>query len=67
LQSSARARVCANPDCPAPYFIAKKPRARYCSLECARPFQRQSKLDWWNRVGSKRRSKRSKPKRRSRR
>jgi hypothetical protein len=67
LQSSARAKVCANPDCPAPYFIAKKLRERYCSLECVRPFQRQSKLDWWNRVGRERRSKRSTPKRRSKR
>jgi hypothetical protein len=58
LQCSNRAKVCANPDCPAPYFIAKKPRELYCSTECVKPFQRKWKRDWWKRVGSKRRAKR---------
>jgi len=39
LQSSARAKLCANPECPAPYFIAKKSGVRYCSTECSLPLE----------------------------
>jgi hypothetical protein len=56
LRRSGRAKVCANPECPAPYFVANKARDRYCSPACLQPFQRQWKRDWWNRVGSKRRA-----------
>jgi hypothetical protein len=38
---------CGNPDCPAPYFIAKKRWQRYCSEECAGPAARESKRQWW--------------------
>lgn len=56
LENSARAKVCANPDCPAPYFLAKKKAIqRFCSPDCLKPFQKQWKLDWWERVGKKRR------------
>jgi hypothetical protein len=59
LLNSNRARFCANPDCPAPYFIAKRTTQRYCSPDCLKPFQKQWKLDWWNREGKTRRTKAS--------
>lgn len=60
LQDSARAKICANPDCPAPYFLARKLIQRYCSPECLKPFQKQWKLRWWNEVGRKERARRLK-------
>jgi len=47
LQNSWRARVCANPDCPAPYFLAAKGMQRYCSDGCSVVFQREWKRRWW--------------------
>lgn len=41
------ARYCANPDCPAPYFFAKRRSQRYCSDACAIPAQREFKRKWW--------------------
>jgi hypothetical protein len=58
LQNSARVKVCANPDCPAPYFIARKTIQRYCSPDCLKPFQREWKQSWWDRIGKARRDKR---------
>ncbi len=43
-----RARICPNPECPAPYFIATKKGQKYCSPECAAPSQRESKRKWWH-------------------
>jgi hypothetical protein len=48
LENSQLAKFCANPDCLAPYFIARRATQRYCSPECLKPFQKQAKLDWWN-------------------
>lgn len=46
---SHRARHCANPGCGIqPYFLAEKPRQRYCSEVCAAPGLRESKRRWWN-------------------
>jgi hypothetical protein len=42
-----RALHCPNPDCPAPYFFASKKGQKYCSSECAKPSQRESKRRWW--------------------
>lgn len=56
LLNANRARFCANPDCPAPYFVAKRATQRYCSPDCLKPFQKQWKLDWWNRQGKARRT-----------
>ena len=55
LELSNRLKVCANLDCPAPYFIADRSSGRYCSPDCLTPFQREWKRDWWNREGKKRR------------
>jgi hypothetical protein len=62
FRQSALAKVCANRDCPAPYFIAEKTAQRYHS-DCAQVFQRQWKLQWWKEHGSKWRRKRSREKR----
>lgn len=42
------AKRCLNPDCPAPYFIAKKRWQKYCSEECAGPVNREQKRRWWH-------------------
>jgi len=47
VSNSRLAKVCANPDCPAPYFIAKKATQQYCSDGCAQQFQREWKRNWW--------------------
>jgi len=42
-------KVCANPDCPAPHFIAARVSQRYCSTgknSCAAVFQSECKLRW---------------------
>jgi len=57
LQNADKAKVCGNPDCPAPYFIARKAIQRYCSPDCLKLFQRQWSRDWWERVGKLRREK----------
>lgn len=52
---SSRARHCPNPDCPAPYFLAKKKGQKYCSAKCSAPAQREQKRLWWrNNRGAKR-------------
>lgn len=58
---------CGNPDCPAPYFRKKRITQKYCEQgPCVQYAQRQYALNWWNRVGKKRRDKkRSKNQRRS--
>lgn len=42
-----RMRVCANPDCPAPYFVAGRRDQRFCSPICAAPAKREAKLRSW--------------------
>jgi len=51
LKHSRQARVCLNPDCASPYFIAHDPRRKFCSPECAAPFQKEWKRRWWKRKG----------------
>ena len=46
-QNYKRALRCPNPDCPAPYFFTAKKGQKYCSPECAKPSQRESKRRWW--------------------
>jgi hypothetical protein len=62
FRKSALAKVCANPDCVAPYFIAGKASQRYCSDACAQVFQREWKRRWWKEKGSKWRRKKSRGK-----
>jgi hypothetical protein len=49
-------RYCNNEDCPAPYFIATKRTQKYCSRDCAKPFQQEAKRRWWATTGRQRRS-----------
>jgi hypothetical protein len=42
-----KARYCANPECPAPYFFVQRKNQRYCSEICAAPAQRELKRKWW--------------------
>jgi hypothetical protein len=51
--------VCGNPDCPAPYFFAKRSTQKYCERgECTRYAVRKKALNWW----TNKRAKTSKPK-----
>ena len=63
LRRSAFVKLCANSNCPAPYFIADKTTQRCCSESCAEVLQRAYKLRWWKEHGSERRRKRSRGKR----
>jgi hypothetical protein len=53
LQHSKQLAVCANKDdeCPAPYFIKKKPNQKFCSEACALPAQREFKRQWFREHG----------------
>ena len=62
FRRSPLAKVCGNPDCAAPYFIARKTAQRYCSDGCAQVFQREWKRRWWKEKGSKWRRKKSRGK-----
>jgi hypothetical protein len=42
-----KARHCANPECPAPYFFAAKKGQKYCTSKCSAPSQRDQKRRWW--------------------
>jgi hypothetical protein len=52
FRRSALAKFCANPDCPAPYFIAGRTTQQYCSEKCSGVLQRTQKLRWWKEHGS---------------
>lgn len=53
--------ICANKDCPNPYYIKKRKTQKYCEAgPCTGEAQRQQKLDWWNRVGKIRAKKEAK-------
>lgn len=54
FRQSWRAKVC--PRC-GMYFIASKPNQVFCSTVCSAGNRLASKLDWWRRVGAKRRKK----------
>lgn len=65
LKNSKKARVCPNPDCPAPYFLTDDHRTKFCGRkECERPsilktkrnsFHRHKKE--WRKPQSKRKGK----------
>jgi hypothetical protein len=53
--------ICENPECPAPYFRKKRKTQKFCEAgPCVAYAQRQYSLDWWNRVGKKKREKKAK-------
>lgn len=56
---SSLAKVCKNPDCAAPFFIARRIPQQYCGDDCATPFRLEAKLKWWNKAGRERREKKT--------
>lgn len=53
-----RMRICQNPECPAPYFLAKRKTQRYCERgACTAYAQRRYALGYWNRKGRQQRAK----------
>jgi hypothetical protein len=42
-----RARRCANPECPAPFFLTRKKGQRYCGSKCSGEAQREQRRRWW--------------------
>jgi hypothetical protein len=52
--------ICENQACPAPYFKKTRRTQKFCEAgPCVAHAQRQYSLDWWNRVGKKRRDKKA--------
>jgi hypothetical protein len=48
VEVSARTAICANPACPAPFFLRGRKTQRYCDRPaCLAHGQRQHKLRWW--------------------
>jgi hypothetical protein len=52
FKRATKTRGCSNPDCPSPYFFAQRSTQKYCSEDCALPFQRDYKRRWWRKHGS---------------
>lgn len=49
LQTNQKLTIlCANAECPAPYFFRVEKGQKFCSPECANPSRRKAKLKWWN-------------------
>jgi hypothetical protein len=65
FRNSKLAKVCGNPDCPAPLFIAQRKSQCYCGEDCAQVYQKEWKRKWWKNRGSSRRQKQRASKRRS--
>jgi len=48
IRHADRFGFCRNPECPAPYFFARRRDQRYCSAVCAGPAKKAAKLRWWH-------------------
>jgi hypothetical protein len=55
---AAKTRLCRNPNCSSPFFLARRKTEKYCNEDCALPAQRASKRDWWRKHGDEWRRKR---------
>lgn len=54
LENWPHMAVCGNPECPAPYFFAKRSTQRYCERgECTRYAVRKKALKWWKKEKAK--------------
>jgi hypothetical protein len=51
FKSASKLRCCHNPDCPAPYFVARRRSQKYCSADCTLPTLREQKRRWWRKNG----------------
>jgi len=68
LENWRRFAICANPVCPARYFLAKRKTQRYCEQACCTTYaQNRRSLKWWSREGNEWRAKRQKKRARLRR
>jgi hypothetical protein len=47
IRSNVHTYLCANRECPAPYFIASRRGQKYCSYACALSSRREVKQRWW--------------------
>ena len=57
LEHASHLAHCRNPECVAPYFLARRKNQKYCELgACTEYAQRQYALTWWNKKGKKRRA-----------
>ncbi len=52
LRSRELTKYCANRECPAPYYIARRKSQRYCGDHCAELFELEAKRNWWKEHGS---------------
>lgn len=52
LRCRGLTKYCANPECSAPYYIARRKSQTYCGDQCAELFQREAKLNWWREHGN---------------
>lgn len=63
LEHHSKMAICQNPDCAAPYFMAKRSDQKYCERgECTAYAQRKYALEWWNREGRQSRQRKIKRK-----
>jgi hypothetical protein len=51
LRANVHTSICANPECPTPYFFPSRPGRKYCEEKCAGPAQREFKRRWWREHG----------------
>ena len=51
IRPGVRTCLCANKECPAPFYFPSRRSQRYCSAECALPSQQAYKRRWWNEHG----------------
>jgi hypothetical protein len=65
IHSADRMRICGNPECAAPYFIATRRSQKFCSEDCTKPAQREYKRRWWNEHGTAWQKNRSRKQRKS--
>lgn len=58
LEHSTLLRLCGNPDCDRPYFIAEHGNDRYCKKKCFNKARSDAKRAWWGEHGEQWRSER---------
>jgi hypothetical protein len=51
IRPDVHTHLCANAECPASYFFARRCSQKYCSEDCAAPAQREFKQRWWEKKG----------------
>jgi hypothetical protein len=60
-QKGGKLGICANPDCPTPYFVKKRSTQIFCEAgDCVAYKQRKYALEYWNSKGKKLRARKQK-------